>query len=366
MTRYLVVTAAMCGYVVLFSTGRLAADAPLATLAAGELRDALKQSQEKVQSLYVIYESDDYDDDTLPKGYMLHRVVACRAPDQLFHWTSHGHASLPWRDDSGQQIARIKNGVVRNEYPINRSFYESSLDLVKDGLPGTLRNEFLFGGVGFWYLPGIKPPRLNDVEPFVLSEIAASVSYDTVRPELELVDGRWCHVLERVAKDALWLDVDHGCALLAREAVDPASGYLGQRLELGGHSEIVNGIWFPKWIRNIRYDSGASTSDKRARIWKDATHDILEVRINEIDDTIFDWEPPAGALRVFDGVPSIQVSAGGIEHLDNVAGWIRRTNDIVTAGAPPNHQWSLYFGVVIVTIVCVECVFWSWRRKTRA
>jgi hypothetical protein len=336
---------------------------PAAELDAPRLREALLRAQQRIESFRVVYESDDYDDDTTPAGYMLHRVVVCQAPNLLFHWTAHGHDKLAWEDDHGQQIARIRDGNVLNEYPVNRSYYEAQLDLKGDGLPGTLPHEFLFSTVGFWPFTTIKPPQL-DGEPFVLVDVARSEQYDSVLPHLQQVEGRWCHVLERKGKDRLWLDVNRGCALMARETCAPTTGRLGQRIELGGHREVASGIWFPKWIRNIQYDHGASDSRRQMRVWKNARHDILEVTINEVDDSVFTWSPPTGALRIFDDAPSVQTRAGGLEHLDHLTAWIMRNCEVKRERSSPATAQAAMI-VVLASVASIEL----WRllhHSTRA
>lgn len=321
-----------------------ASDAPKTQLNAMKLRSLLFEAQQRIRSLYVVYESHDYNDKSLPSGYFLRRVVACQGPDSLFHWTAHGHDGLDWQDDPTQQIARVLNGVILNEYPIDRSFYKAKLKLKEEGLPGSLPKEFLFSTVGFWPLSGVKPPRLNG-EPYVLPEIAQCESYDYVRPLLESVEGRWCHVLERRDVDRLWLDVDHGCAMIARETYAKSTGRLAQRLELGGHREFAPGIWFPTWITNIQYDHGATDPQKQMRVWKNAKHDFLEVRINQIDEQLFRWIPPAGALRIYDDAPSVQVKAGGLDHLNLLSEWIRRSHKVSS-----NHK-QLYSSIKF----CIFC-----------
>jgi hypothetical protein len=150
-----------------------------------------------------------------------------------------------------------------------------------------------------------------------------SPKYDRVRPVLESFDGRWCYVLERPDHDRLWLDLEHGCTLMVRETYARESGRLAQRIELGGHREVCPGIWFPAWIRNIQYDHNSNRAEFQKRIWKNARHDIVAVHINDVDDSIFEWSPPAGALRRGENL-DVQATADGMDQIDEVAQWIRR------------------------------------------
>ena len=100
----------------------------------------------------------------------------------------------------------------------------------------------------------------------MLNEVVASNEYSVVRPLQEEIDKRFCHVLERPAYDRLWIDVERGCALLARETHAQLNGALVQRIELSGHKEVSPGIWFPTKLRNIQYDYLCPDRSKRSRV----------------------------------------------------------------------------------------------------
>ena len=350
----------------LFQVTAAAAEPPAATLTAPELRAALGKAQDAIQSIYVVYTSDDYDESRFPEGQYLHRTVAAKAPDSLLHMTAHGNATLPWPDDPTQQRTRVRNGHLFNEYPLNRSYLEADVDLKKDGLPGTLPQEFLFIATGVWPLTSVKPPRpVSPADPYVLREVASSEAYNQVRPRLESVNGRWCHVLERPGKDRLWIDVERGCALMARETHASTTGRLAQRIELGGHREVRPGIWFPMEMTNIRYDHDASGEEKQRRVWKNAKHDVLEVHINDVDDSVFVWEPSPGALRLPDDAPPVQAKPGGIEHVATIASWVQRYHRLST---PPSSKVSpvVVWGAVLVGLLIVFLPPWPGRLSSNS
>src|SRR5665213_4288683 len=148
-----------------------------------------------------------------------------------------------------QRRAYISGNRVVSEFPVNRVFSEGTFT-PSEGLPGTLPREFFFLATGIWPLNAIKPPRHRG-RPYVLREIAECDTHSVVRPNLEDVDGRWCHVLEDPDVDSLWLDVERECALVARETRDPENRALVQRIELRRHVEVSPQIWMPTSIRNI-------------------------------------------------------------------------------------------------------------------
>ncbi len=208
-------------------------------------------------------------------------------------------------------------------FPINRTYFIRSCP-PESGLPGTLRFDFFVLASGLWPLEQRRPPRWRD-EPIVLREVAQSPAYDSARSRQEKVDGRWCHVLERKGHDILWIDVDRGCVLLARETYDSTRGALMQRFELGGHREVAPGVWLPKWLRNAQYDYAAQHETDRKREVSDSRFVVLEASVNDVEDSTFRFKllPGSAVLTKVDKVAE-QTQAGGLGHLDDVVQWARR------------------------------------------
>jgi hypothetical protein len=186
----------------------------------------------------------------------------------------------------------------------------------------------------------------------MLREVATAPGY-VVRPEQEWVDGRWCHVLSHpTGGDRLWLDVDRGCALLAREVDDPKNGALMQRYELRAHRETERGIWLPGLVRTIQYDTTATRDEARKRVVRDGEITFVETEVNKVDDQTFEYQPPPGALQLNPGKEPTQASPGGLDHLDNLASWIRRHS------APPSPEpktWLGYFGIAPAILLILVC-----------
>jgi hypothetical protein len=295
--------------------------APRAVYTAGQLRTALAEGQGKIRSIRIAYRSYDYGDGKFPKGTYSHREVQARAPYNLLHVSAHGQEGLDWREDPFQQHSYLTAGHVVTEHPMNRSFAEYDFR-PEDGLPGTLPQEFFFTATGIWPHFGWRPPRPGG-RAYVLREVAAEPEYRVVRPVQELVNQRWCHILERPGLDRLWLDVERGCALLARETSLKVGGPLVQRIELGGHRQVADGVWLPGWMRNIQFDFNAPTEEGRRHVYRDAMHIVLEASANrDADVPTFHARP--GELRLAgEGMP-MQAVPGGQDHLDDLAQWIVR------------------------------------------
>jgi hypothetical protein len=335
-------------------------DRRAALYAADEIRTRLLAAQKLITSLRVEYRSYDYDQERYPKGSYLHRIVAARSPHDLYHLSTHGHDRLDWRDDPFQQRATVTKDRLDNEFYLSRTYFECGLR-PEEGLPGTLPNEFFFIATGLWPLEGREPIR-PDGRPYVLREVAVSADYSRVRPFQEKVDGRWCHVLEFPRNDRLWLDVDRGCALLARETHSRRTGGMVQRVELGGHREAAPGIWMPTWVRNIQYDYNAPTEEGRRRVYLDARLQIVAAEVNRVDAGLFAFRPRPGSMRWTNDEPLTQVQPGGLAHLDEMARWVRRSFPLSEpdrfASVSPTYATG---GAVLLLIVGCELI----RRRSR-
>ena len=300
-----------------------------AVLSATELREHIGIAQQRIESVYLVYRSDSYQgaEERAAGTYVL-RIIAAKSPGSILHLTAHGTRDQDWRLDFRAQRAIIASNRAVNVYDVNRAFVEEELSSAAP-LPGSLPGEPFFHATGVFPLKGRPAPkRIDDGSPSVLRDVAASREFNVVRPRLEELDGRWCHVLERPGADALWIDVEHGCALLAREAIDPKSGALMWRFECGGHLEKGPGIWLPAWIRYLQFDPNARTADLRRRMVADSRIEILQAEVNSVGDESFSFSPPDGALRLdLRGRNHVQVHPHGVDHLDKLVDWTKQVRD---------------------------------------
>jgi hypothetical protein len=342
----------------------LAQDAPPAVLSAAELRARLTSAADAVRSVYAVYRADMTGPGSardLPAGSYIYRTVAARSPGYFYHHGAHGHDHLDWRDDPLQKRIYVETDRWYLEKPLDRLYSGGRLK-PGDKLPGSTPSEVFFVATGVWPLDQRPAPRFQDKEPFMLRDVGKCDQYSFVRPQQEQLDGHWCHVLERPGIDRLWLDVDRGCAVLAREVRNADTGAAMLRFELGGHREASPGIWLPGWIRNIEYDHEAKTAEGQQRRVKDGRLKVLEVRVNQTDEDFFVFRPPPGAIRVDrKGRPSQTVS-GGLDHLDNLARWVR---EHAWPDAAPAAGWSAAWPLAAAACTVLACEAWLWWRRRR-
>ncbi len=349
MTRFgvcMLVAPVLAGLATVSCPLRAAEDSPPAEFSSQEVRARLMEAQQRIHSIHAACRSGGYSDD-YPSGYFAHRVFGAKAPSSLLQISAHGHYALDWRDDPLQQWGyATSQGFIRFD-PVSRMYLSTPLEENKS-LPGGFETGFFFVATGIWPVDRWPPFRPRG-HPYALREVAASDEYE-VRPRLEHIDGVWCHVLECASVgDRLWLDVQRGCTLLARELDDPEYHSLMLRYELTEHREFDQGILIPTQIRTIQYNTTAPTEGLRRQKARDATIVLSELQVNSVDEKLFQFDPPPGALRVGPGGEPVQTHPGGREHLQQLASWLQRLSPLPER--KPSRK-TLWIAVSVFALIC--------------
>lgn len=315
---------------------------PPAVFSAEQLRHEIATQQNRIEGFHVEYRSDSYtDEDARRAGAYAHAILAVQEPDRLLSLLAHGTREVSWELDPHLQRVIINGERALNINDVNRTYLEEELP-AGEPLPGTLTEEFFFHATGLYPLTARPmPKRLDDgVSPSMLRDVAASEEFNVVRHDQELCNGRWCHVLERPGLDVLWIDVERGCALLAREACDRKSGALMWRFECSGHREVAPGVWLPTSLRNIQFNYLARTEELRQKRVLDSDSQVLFADVNRVDDKLFEFHPPAGALQVNPTLGKhVQTRPGGVDHLDQLVAWSKRVLSVRWRQNEPEPPW---------------------------
>jgi hypothetical protein len=178
-------------------------------------------------------------------------------------------------------------------------------------------------------------------------DIAESSDYAHVRHEQEMCDGQSCHVLEGPKGSSLWLDAERGCAIKRRVAFHPKTGRFMARIDLSDHEQTLPGVWFPRRITQYRDEEG---KDPKGAV------EILEVRMNDVPDDLFRFNPPPGSVRFVDGRLAEQTTPGGLDHLDRVVSWMHQY-------VPRDDDGSNHAGkIAIVSCIAAVLVLEIWLR----
>jgi hypothetical protein len=345
------------------SDGRAQEDVRTVTHSAAEVRALLGETAARIQSVALTMRIDATPGLDIPQGAYLQRVLKAKAPDSLFVAAGHGHDQLDWRDDP----------FFREHYVSSEKWYEvlpwsrlvlmgefQPTDPIPSHLPGYLSDEIVFLATGWWPLNGRAAPRVAG-RPYVLRDVAESDLFSHVRPHQERVADRWCHVLECPGVDVLWVDLERGGCLLARELWTADGGDLVARYDLADHREVAPGIWFPMRIRNQQFDFSATSAAARRRRVVDAEICMIAARLNEeIPDILFHYDVPPGALQKASGsLESLkQIRPGGLDHIDHVANWVAM-HVADDARASVSLPWAL----TALFAVATACFYLLDRRR---
>lgn len=330
---------------------------PKAYLSAQDIRRKMSESLRLIDSINVKYRGESLINNE-NGNYVFRHVIVAR-PLWMYHHGAHGSRRISWEDDVEQQKAWIGREKYFNEFPMRRVYFFDELSST-DPLPGTLQNEIWFQFTGQWQLDMRPPPLLWNLVPS-LTIVCESEDYSHVRPAMEKVDGRWCHVLERKGVESLWFDCERGCSLMKREAVEPEGGKLFGSLELTRYTKAAPGIWLPRRIRNRQY---AWTGNGKS-LTNDFVLAVLEITVNDITSDRFEFYPRPGSISFHadrSRGAAQQSEPGGVDYLDEVIAWIER----VYGRAEPEQVFDVRPSIcVTVSIALLLITVLETRRKTR-
>ena len=221
---------------------------------------------------------------------------------------------MAWEDDPYQQSAYVNYDHAFNDHPVNLPYREDHID--PRASCRTLPGDLFFRTTGIWPFDGRPAPRFLG-RPCMLRDIAGAKEDPVVRPRQELVDGRWCHVLEWPRNESLWVDTERGFVLLAARCSSASGARWASGLSWGGTARsrpVLAAQLDPQPPTGLR---GTDQEGRRRRLI-DARHEILRADVGPVDDRTFVFRPRPGSLKMT-GVEAIQAHPGGLDHLDDVA-----------------------------------------------
>ena len=324
-----------------------------ATETVESLKKMVLETTLKIDSIRILCRGE-YLDRSLVDANAFHQVTLfAKAPHSLFYDSAHGHDYMNWQLDPYRQKAYVRKEHVYNEYPLDRMFFRQLLK-PQDPLPGSLQTAFFFLATGYWPTTGREAPRHADL-PYVLRDVALSKeTHLHLRPDLEKVGGRWCHVLEQTNADALWIDVGRAGCLVQRELFDSKTGRRLQRYRLAEQEEFSPQIWIPRVIENTVFEQHDQEKNAHSDHELTATTRILECQVNQVQDSDFDYQIPPGALELNElnvNEPPRQVIPGGLEQFDVMASWINddRISTITVDNTGPTPSQGNTISVSAVT-----------------
>lgn len=320
-----------------------------------QIQEQVLEINQRVRAFHVVYESMPQAES---RGAYVHRELGADSPSRFFHLSAKGSDSYSHIEDPFQQRLIVNGTRVVVEHPLERSFTKYQLGPQR-ALPEALGGEILFLVLGWWPLDSFEPPAAIPGTALVFPQVGHSTKY-VVQADQSLLRDRWCHVLEDPGRERMWLDVERGCAILAREVLDPDTGAVVERIEAFDHSEIVPGIWVPGRFRNLLFDP-------RGQVESDALHLIRRISINRAPRTeSFEFEPQPGSIELLgDGFE--QRVPGGTDLLDDLPARIKRYGLLRNAQGASSPITSVTVAINVVSSLCVIalCAPARFRRVKR-
>lgn len=304
-------------------------------LSPSALRAALLDGVGRVTSIRIDYRVPYPAEGTAPAtGVYAHRTFAAKPPGFLFLDISHGSDRRGWESDPTRQRVYVDGRRMLWDWVATRTYEEEATTDAAPLKPKMLGDLYVIASG--WWPPGYRrsPPRAAGEQPIVLADVAARADY-VVRPQQEVRDGRWCHVLERAGVDALWLDADRGCVPVRRIVWDPDRRVKKQEFRLTRHEEVSPGVWIPTRIEHLDFDYRSDRAEDRDRP-RGRTEAVVEsVSVNDVSDDLFTFHPAPGAMRMNRHTGDCEQTApGGLDYLSAVAQSARETLP-PRAQAPP-------------------------------
>src|SRR5262249_45309928 len=134
-------------------------------------------------------------------------------------------------------------------------------------------------------------------EPWLPEVIEKNPKIYVVLPELEVVDGRSCHVIEYPKFDKVWIDAERGFAVVRRETCWAEDYPLRRRItNLDHRFHAVPGLWLPQKQVHEQFCSPRDVKEHWGKVSHTRTHAVKSIDFEKIDDAMLEVKVPDGSL----------------------------------------------------------------------
>lgn len=138
-------------------------------------------------------------------------------------------------------------------------------------------------------------PSEREARVMLPGAIVRSKGEYKVRPQLEVVDGVPCHVVERAGYDVLWVDPSIGY-LFRRRLYYDSPGRLAADLQHEEFREYAPGIWLPQRSKSQAYASERlNLPEYKGKPNALLQHTLVAARFNDLPDSYFNVPIPEQA-----------------------------------------------------------------------
>lgn len=296
----------------------------------------------------------------------VHKIMAVSAPSDVYHLAAHFPGHIPWETDPFCQEFFLHGGVACHRWRFNRTYSEQTLK-AGDYIPGSLWMDVLLEILPKWPLSEYKlraPP--DSGVPLVLIQALLSPECHLLE-RLDYVDGERCAVFDIKGLVLLWIATDKGLCLIRREARDPFSKRLIQRVVTDKVTQIAPGLWLPTQYR-IEF-MGASHGESDPEVRRANKIRILRCVVNDgvPEDTFVPVHLP-GSLKYSDAEHFTQVCPGGEDLLSDFVTFMRKYAKLPRMPGALSHSFIrlvVGFGVGLCAGLLLRCYQRTELRRNR-
>lgn len=322
------------------------------------LRQEILESADKVTAWQIEY--DLVSQELKPGDKVIHRNVALRYPDNLFHWAGNVpyKSRRTWKNDVLQQRTIVAGSKCYWDFPIRRASKTWDCDS-KSLLPGSLPQELLWD-VLMWWPFTTDSNSLLSTESYTIEDVLRDDAYQFL-DSTEEVGEHTCYVLRNEGKGALWFDFKAPAVLRKREWYQRAKNSVW-RAELFAHEEIQDGIFCPKKITwtELHAHSIGEFGDPI----KQFSALIVSAKFNEsVQQDLFHFPDPLPGHIEVTADDYQQIRPGANEYADSILKWVADlpTKPVQTKGI---SRGELAFHVGLYCFVTVLFFNGAWRWRT--
>jgi hypothetical protein len=184
-----------------------------------------------------------------------------------------------------------------------------------------------------------------------------------VRPQLEMVDGHPCHVLERPNHDVIWIDPAINFMARRRLVYKPA-GHLGADITHTDYQQKAPGIWIPSRSKSLAYNGHTAPEAYRTKVRDVAQNVLVTARFNDVPDSVYNVPVPDG-VRVHDYIRGYTYEKTRPEADPLQRGLEAARRDLEISAPPRRRDWlrlGLLGAIGVQLLVTAFCLLSRGRR----
>lgn len=283
-----------------------------------QLRQTILESAEKVYAWQIDY--DLVSPEMKPGDKVIHRNVALRYPDCLFHWT--GNTTYQSRRSSQEDILQQRTIVAANkcywDFPMRRASKSWECDS-RSLIPGSLPRELLWDVLIWWPFTS-ESNHLLSPDSYTVEDVLRDQAYQFMEFK-DQVGTHPCFVLRCEGKGALWFDCENPAIMRKREWYQRDENSIW-RAELFDHQEFEANTFCPRKISWTAFRK--NSTNEREEPTNEFSALIIAANFNDsVPKELFDIPEPLPGHVVSRDEEYQQIRAGANDYADSILQWTK-------------------------------------------